>query len=180
MDVIELNEALLRPQCAGSDAGSRIAGRWPEQVNPNGGAIAIGHPLGASGARLIITAISHLRRTGGRYGLCTMCIGVGQGIATDNRTRLGSPWLDLILFDIDGTLVRRAGPHHRQALVDAVRQITGVESTTEGIPVHGMLNPDILTLMMRTTRVWMRRRFRLPCRALSKRPRTFIRAACRI
>ncbi len=56
---------------------------------------------------------------------------------------------DLILFDIDGTLVRRTGPHHRQALVDAVRQIAGVETTTEGIPVHGMLDPDILTLMMR-------------------------------
>jgi phosphoglycolate phosphatase len=55
---------------------------------------------------------------------------------------------DLILFDIDGTLVRRAGPHHRQALVDAVRQITGVETTTDGIPVHGMLDPDILTQMM--------------------------------
>lgn len=57
---------------------------------------------------------------------------------------------DLILFDIDGTLVRRAGPHHRQALVDAVRQITGLDSTTEGIPVHGMLDPDILTQMMRS------------------------------
>jgi phosphoglycolate phosphatase len=56
---------------------------------------------------------------------------------------------DLILFDIDGTLVRRAGPHHRQALVDAVRQVTGVETTTDGIPVHGMLDPDILTRMMR-------------------------------
>jgi len=55
---------------------------------------------------------------------------------------------DLILFDIDGTLVRRAGPHHRQALVDAVRQVTGMETTTEGIPVHGMLDPDILTQMM--------------------------------
>jgi phosphoglycolate phosphatase len=56
---------------------------------------------------------------------------------------------DLILFDIDGTLVRRAGPHHRQALVDAVRDVTGVETTTDGIPVHGMLDPDILTQMMR-------------------------------
>lgn len=55
---------------------------------------------------------------------------------------------DLILFDIDGTLVRRAGPHHRQALVDAVRQITGLDTTTDGIPVHGMLDPDILTQMM--------------------------------
>jgi len=57
--------------------------------------------------------------------------------------------MDLILFDIDGTLVRRAGPHHRQALVDAVRQVTGIETTTEGIPVHGMLDPDILAQMMR-------------------------------
>ena len=56
---------------------------------------------------------------------------------------------DLILFDIDGTLVRRAGPHHRQALVDAVRMVTGRDTTTDGIPVHGMLDPDILTLMMR-------------------------------
>jgi phosphoglycolate phosphatase len=55
----------------------------------------------------------------------------------------------LILFDIDGTLVRRAGPHHRQALVDAVRQVTGIETTTDGIPVHGMLDPDILVQMMR-------------------------------
>jgi phosphoglycolate phosphatase len=54
----------------------------------------------------------------------------------------------LVLFDIDGTLVRRAGPHHRQALVDAVRQVTGLETTTEGIPVHGMLDPDILARMM--------------------------------
>ncbi|MES1260637.1 MAG: HAD family hydrolase, partial [Acidobacteriota bacterium] len=54
----------------------------------------------------------------------------------------------LLLFDIDGTLVRRTGPYHRQALVDAIRQITGRETTTEGIPVHGMLDPDILTLML--------------------------------
>jgi acetyl-CoA acetyltransferase len=50
-------------------------------VNPNGGAIAIGHPLGASGARLITTATYQLARTGGKYALCTMCIGVGQGIS---------------------------------------------------------------------------------------------------
>jgi phosphoglycolate phosphatase-like HAD superfamily hydrolase len=54
------------------------------------------------------------------------------------------------LFDIDGTLVRRAGPHHRAALVEAVREITGLDTTTEGIPVHGMLDPDILRVMMRT------------------------------
>jgi phosphoglycolate phosphatase len=54
----------------------------------------------------------------------------------------------LVLFDIDGTLVRRTGPYHRQALVDAVRDVAGIETTTEGIPVHGMLDPDILNLMM--------------------------------
>ncbi|WP_300296730.1 3-oxoadipyl-CoA thiolase [Ferrovibrio sp.] len=79
MDVIELNEAfaaqalaVLRELKVPDDA---------TYVNPNGGAIAIGHPLGMSGARLITTALNHLERTGGRYGLCTMCIGVGQGIA---------------------------------------------------------------------------------------------------
>jgi phosphoglycolate phosphatase-like HAD superfamily hydrolase len=55
----------------------------------------------------------------------------------------------LVLFDIDGTLVRRAGPHHREALVQGVRKVTGLETTTEGIPVQGMLDPDILTRMMR-------------------------------
>ncbi len=54
----------------------------------------------------------------------------------------------LLLFDIDGTLLRRAGGHHRQALVDAVRAVTGLETTTEGVPVHGMLDPDILTAML--------------------------------
>ena len=80
MDVIELNEAFASQALAVMrDLG------LPDDaahVNPNGGAIAIGHPLGASGARLITTAVSQLRRTGGRYALCTMCIGVGQGIAT--------------------------------------------------------------------------------------------------
>jgi phosphoglycolate phosphatase-like HAD superfamily hydrolase len=56
----------------------------------------------------------------------------------------------LVLFDIDGTLVRRAGPHHRQALVHGVRRVTGLETTTEGIPVQGMLDPAIVTVMMRT------------------------------
>jgi phosphoglycolate phosphatase len=54
----------------------------------------------------------------------------------------------LVLFDIDGTLIRRAGPHHREALVDAVQAVTGLATTTEHIPVHGMLDPDILTRMM--------------------------------
>jgi acetyl-CoA acetyltransferase family protein len=80
MDVIELNEAfaaqalaVLRDLGLPDDA---------EHVNPNGGAIAIGHPLGASGARLVTTAIYQLQNLKARYALCTMCIGVGQGIAT--------------------------------------------------------------------------------------------------
>jgi acetyl-CoA acetyltransferase family protein len=79
MDVVELNEAfaaqalaVLRQLNLPDDA---------THVNPNGGAIALGHPLGASGARLIMSALFQLQRTGGRYALCTMCIGVGQGIA---------------------------------------------------------------------------------------------------
>jgi hypothetical protein len=79
MDVIELNEAFASQALAVlRDHG--IADDAPH-VNPNGGAIALGHPLGASGARLVTTAFYQLRRTGGRYALCTMCIGVGQGIA---------------------------------------------------------------------------------------------------
>jgi phosphoglycolate phosphatase len=58
----------------------------------------------------------------------------------------------LVLFDIDGTLVRRAGPHHRQALVEGIRRVTGLETTTEGIPVQGMLDPDILAVMLRRAR----------------------------
>ena len=79
MDVIELNEAFASQALAVLRVLS-IADDAPH-VNPNGGAIAIGHPLGASGARLITTAMYQLARTGGRYALCTMCIGVGQGIA---------------------------------------------------------------------------------------------------
>ncbi len=56
----------------------------------------------------------------------------------------------LVLFDIDGTLVRRAGPHHREALAYAIRRVTGLETTTDGIPVQGMLDPDILAIMLRT------------------------------
>jgi 3-oxoadipyl-CoA thiolase len=79
MDVIELNEAFAAQSLAVlKDLG--LPGD-AEHVNPNGGAIAIGHPLGASGARLVTTAVNQLRRIGGRYALCTMCIGVGQGIA---------------------------------------------------------------------------------------------------
>jgi acetyl-CoA acetyltransferase len=79
MDVIELNEAFA----AQSLAVTRDLGLPDdaEQVNPNGGAIAIGHPLGASGARLVTTALNQLERIRGRYALATMCIGVGQGIA---------------------------------------------------------------------------------------------------
>jgi acetyl-CoA acyltransferase len=78
--VIELNEAFAA-QAVAVLRELKIAEDAPH-VNPNGGAIALGHPLGASGARLIGTAVHELRRTGGRYALCTMCIGVGQGIAT--------------------------------------------------------------------------------------------------
>jgi len=79
MDVIELNEAFA----AQGLAVLRLLGLQDDdpRVNPNGGAIALGHPLGASGARLATTAVNQLVRTGGRYALCTMCIGVGQGIA---------------------------------------------------------------------------------------------------
>jgi len=79
MDVIELNEAFA----AQGIAVLRMLGLQDDdpRVNPNGGAIALGHPLGASGARLVMTAARQLQRTGGRYALCTMCIGVGQGIA---------------------------------------------------------------------------------------------------
>jgi 3-oxoadipyl-CoA thiolase len=79
MSVIELNEAFAAQALAVTrDHG--LADDDP-RVNPNGGAIALGHPLGASGARLVTTALYQLHRTGGRYALCTMCIGVGQGIA---------------------------------------------------------------------------------------------------
>lgn len=79
IDVIELNEAFA----AQGLATLRLLGIKDDdpRVNPNGGAIALGHPLGASGARLVTTAVNQLHRTGGRYALCTMCIGVGQGIA---------------------------------------------------------------------------------------------------
>jgi acetyl-CoA acetyltransferase family protein len=79
MDVIELNEAFAS-QALAVLRGLGIPDDAPH-VNPNGGAIAIGHPLGASGARLVITAVRQLQRTHGRHALCTMCIGVGQGIA---------------------------------------------------------------------------------------------------
>jgi 3-oxoadipyl-CoA thiolase len=79
MDVIELNEAFAAQGLAVLRMLG-IADNDP-RVNPNGGAIALGHPLGASGARLVMTAVHQLEVTGGRYGLCTMCIGVGQGIA---------------------------------------------------------------------------------------------------
>ena len=79
VDVIELNEAFASQvlgclKMMGIDFAD-------DRVNPNGGAIAIGHPLGASGARLALTATRQLHKTGGRYALVTMCIGVGQGIA---------------------------------------------------------------------------------------------------
>jgi acetyl-CoA acetyltransferase family protein len=78
LDLVELNEAFASQSVVCMDE----LGLDPEKVNVNGGAIALGHPLGASGGRLMTMLVHELRRTGGRYGLATMCIGVGQGIAT--------------------------------------------------------------------------------------------------
>ena len=77
LDLVELNEAFASQ----SLAVVRELGLDPARVNVNGGAIAIGHPLGMSGARLVVTLLHELRRRNGRYGLATLCIGVGQGQA---------------------------------------------------------------------------------------------------
>jgi acetyl-CoA acetyltransferase family protein len=77
VDLVELNEAFASQ----SLAVIRELGLDPERVNANGGAIALGHPLGMSGARLVVTLLHELRRRGGRYGLATLCVGVGQGQA---------------------------------------------------------------------------------------------------
>ena len=77
LDLVELNEAFASQ----SLQVIRELGLDPEKVNVNGGAIAIGHPLGMSGARLVVTLLHELRRRGGRYGLATLCVGVGQGQA---------------------------------------------------------------------------------------------------
>jgi acetyl-CoA acetyltransferase family protein len=78
LDLIEINEAFA----AQALASMRLLELDPAKVNVNGGAIALGHPLGASGARILTTLAHELKRQGGRYGLATMCIGVGQGIST--------------------------------------------------------------------------------------------------
>jgi acetyl-CoA acetyltransferase len=87
VDVIELNEAFA----AQAIAVLRELGVHEDapHVNPNGGAIALGHPLGASGARLVTTAMYQLHRTAAATALCTMCIGVGQGAGAADRARLG-------------------------------------------------------------------------------------------
>jgi acetyl-CoA acetyltransferase len=77
LDVVEMNEAFASQVLA----CMRELGLSQDQVNPNGGAIALGHPLGASGARLATTLLYQLQRTEARYGLATMCVGVGQGIS---------------------------------------------------------------------------------------------------
>jgi len=77
MDVIESNEAFAAQACS----VSQVLGLDPAKTNPNGGAIALGHPIGASGAVITVKAIYELQRSGGRYALITMCIGGGQGIA---------------------------------------------------------------------------------------------------
>jgi acetyl-CoA acetyltransferase len=78
LDLVEINEAFASQTVASME----LLEIEPDKVNVNGGAIAIGHPLGASGARILVTLAHELQRRGGRYGLATMCIGVGQGIAT--------------------------------------------------------------------------------------------------
>ena len=78
IDLVELNEAFA----AQSIPCIRELGMDPAKVNVNGGAIAIGHPLGSTGARIFTTLVHEMKRRGSRYGLVTMCIGVGQGIAT--------------------------------------------------------------------------------------------------
>jgi acetyl-CoA acetyltransferase len=77
LDLVELNEAFASQ----SVAVVRDLGLDPERVNVNGGAIALGHPLGMSGARLVVSLLHELRRRGGRYGMATLCVGVGQGQA---------------------------------------------------------------------------------------------------
>ncbi|MEZ4506309.1 MAG: hypothetical protein R2848_10850 [Thermomicrobiales bacterium] len=77
LDVIELNEAFAAQAVPCIDQ----LGLDPAKVNPNGGAIALGHPLGATGARMMTTLVHELERSGGRYGLATLCIGTGQGMA---------------------------------------------------------------------------------------------------
>lgn len=78
LDLVELNEALVSQ----SLACTRALGPDPTRANVNGGAIALGHLLGANGARILTTLVHELRQRGGRYGLATMCIGVGRGVAT--------------------------------------------------------------------------------------------------
>jgi len=77
IDLVELNEAFASQ----SVEVIRVLGLDPDRVNVNGGAIALGHPLGMSGARLVVSLVHELRRRGGRYGLATLCVGVGQGQA---------------------------------------------------------------------------------------------------
>jgi acetyl-CoA acetyltransferase len=77
IDSVEINEAFA----AQVITCERALGLAREQLNPVGGAIALGHPLGSSGSRILITLIGHLERTGGRYGVASLCIGVGQGAA---------------------------------------------------------------------------------------------------
>ncbi len=88
LDLVELNEAFASQ----SLVVIRELGLDPEKVNVNGGAIALGHPLGMSGARLVVTLLHELRRRGGRYGLATLCVGVGQGQAALFERRSGRGW----------------------------------------------------------------------------------------
>lgn len=80
----------------------------------------------------------------------------------------------LVLFDIDGTLLRRAGPHHREVLVEAIRRVTGVDTTTDGIPLHGMLDPDILKEMMQRAGVSGKRTRRVMPEVIEQAQRMYV------
>jgi hypothetical protein len=99
LDLVELNEAFASQ----SLAVVRELGLDPERVNVNGGAIALGHPLGMSGARLVVSLLHELRRRDGRYGLATLCVGVGQGVGRVVRA-------DARLGRLEDALVPRAEP----------------------------------------------------------------------
>src|ERR1035441_8926542 len=101
-------------------------------------------PLGFGEVFIGVERAGHLDEANPELGLLHMTIVAALGIMNDQVHRA------LVLFDIDGTLLRRAGPHHRAAVVHGVRRVTGLKTTTEGVPVQGMLDPEILTVMMRT------------------------------
>ena len=107
-------------------------------------------PFGLREILIGVERAGHLNQAHPKLGLLHKTIVAALGIIGElQQVSVNQVHRALVLFDIDGTLVRRAGPHHRAALVHGIRRVTGLETTTEGIPVQGMLDPDILTVMMR-------------------------------